>query len=91
MTEGEFEITEGTASKVVEVVVNQAKPGGWMAWYRMSTASYFSQVYGDFDFTRRDFYKCPSPLFVSREEAVDAARKNMGNSGGEIRLVRIEL
>jgi hypothetical protein len=92
MTQDEIiEVKEGIAQKATEVLINEPKPSGWMAWYRTHPHSYFSQVYTDFDFTKRDFYKCPAPLFVSKEEAIAAARKTMGNQGGEIRLVKVEL
>ena len=91
MTQNEIEIKEGIASKAAEVIVNQPKPSGWMAWYRLSPQTYFSQVYGNFDYSKRDFFKCPSPLFESREEAIAEARKTMKNEGGEIRLVKVDL
>jgi len=91
MTQDEIQINEGTALKATEVIVNEPKPSGWMAWYRISPQAYFSQVYGDFDYSRRNFFKCPPPLFESREEAIAQARKTMKNEGGEIRLVKVEL
>ena len=91
MTQDEIEIKEGIASKAAEVIVNQPKPSGWMAWYKLSPQAYFSQVYGNFDYSKRDFFKCPPPLFESREEAIAEARKTMKNEGGEIRLVKVEL
>ena len=86
-----IEIKEGTSQTSVEVIVNQPKPSGWMAWYRILPQAYFSQVYGNFDYSKRDFFKCPPPLFESREEAIAEARKTMKNEGGEIRLVKVEL
>jgi hypothetical protein len=91
MTQDVIEIKEGTASKATEVIINQPKPSGWMAWYRMSPQAYFSQVYGDFNYSERNFFKCPYPLFESRAEAISAAQKIMRNEGGEIRLVKVEL
>ena len=92
MTQDEIiEVKEGVAQKATEIIVNQPKPNGWMAWYRMSPQAYFSQVYTNFDYAKRDFFKCPAPLFESKEEAIAEARKAMRNEGGEIRLVKVEL
>lgn len=88
----EIEIKEGSVTQTAEVIIAEARPVGWMAWYRYSPTDYFSQVFDTPSIKiDRDYYRCPYPLFPTREDAIDAARYNLRERGGEVRVVRITL
>jgi hypothetical protein len=88
----EIEIKDGFAESAAEVHITAARPGGWMAWYRFSSTEYFNQVYDTPSLKLdRDYYRCPYPLFPTREAAIDAARHAMHERGGEVRLVKVNL
>lgn len=88
----EIEIKEASATNAAEIIINQARPGGWMAWYRFGQTDFFNQVYekpnNNMD---RDYYRCPYPLFTSRDDAIDAAKYQLRGRGGEIRVVQVTL
>lgn len=88
----EIEIKEGTAQAVCEVVITEARPSGWLAWYRYGANDTFMQAYdkpsGN---SERDHHRCPYPLFPSREDAIDAAKYYLRGRGGEVRVVKVTL
>ncbi len=87
----EIVVSQGVVSKAVEVHITEARPSGWMAWYRFSPSEYFMVAYGNFDHPARDAFRCPYPLFPTREDAIDAARQGMLERGGEVRVVQVTL
>ena len=87
----EIVVSQGVTSKAAEVLITEARPSGWMAWYRYSTSEYFMVAYGNFDNNQRDSYRCPYPLFPTREDAIEAARFSLRDRGGEVRVVQITL
>ncbi len=87
----EIVVSEGISSKAAEVIITEARPQGWLAWYRFSQSEYFNQACGNFDNSQRNCFRCPYPLFPTREDAIDAARQNMRERGGEIRVVQVTL
>ena len=92
MTEA-IEIKELPAAKAVEVILPIAKAQGWMAWAGTATGEsiYWMQVHAPFEPSgQRDPYRCPYPLFMSREDALSACAKALPN-GGQCRIVKIEL
>lgn len=87
----EIEIKEATALPSAEVLVQEARPEGWLGWYRSSPEVPFSMIYGTVDMSNRDSYRCPYPLMHSREDVIDAARKALNGRGGELRIVKVVL
>lgn len=91
-----IEIKDATASDAAEIVITMAKPTGWMAWYSGASPDYTGGQYWmqatlfvDLQ-NKRDPYRCPYPLFETRQEAIDACAKSLPN-GGQIRVVKITL
>lgn len=95
MTEA-IEVKDGSASDAAEIVITMARPSGWMAWYSYGSPDYmggklWTQATLFFDAAqKRDPYRCPYPLFETRQDAIDACAKSLPN-GGQIRVVRITL
>lgn len=88
----EIEVKEAAAEPAVEVLITEARPSGWMAWYRCGPSDYFNQVYDPPSLKLdRDYYRCPYPLFPTREDAIAAGRHAMRERGGELRVVQIRL
>ena len=88
----EIEIKEAVAQKSVEMIIPEARPSGWMAWYRFGQNDSFSQVFEKPGVHMdRDYHRCPYPLFATRDDAVDAARYIMRGHGGEVRVVQVTL
>jgi hypothetical protein len=87
----EIEIKETKASPSAEVLIQEARPEGWLGWYRYSPTDSFSPVYGTVDMSQRDYHRCPYPLMYSREDVIDAARKALNGRGGELRIVKVTL
>lgn len=87
----EIVVSEGISSKAAEVIITEARPQGWMAWYRFAPSEYFNQAYGNFDNSQRNYFRCPYPLFPTREDAIDAARAYLRERSGEIRVVQVTL
>lgn len=86
----EIELTEGSASPPVKALVQEAQAGGWIAWYRTSPQSSWSMVYDNNCANRiRDNYRCPHPLFPTKEEAIEAGKACFYGAGGELSLVRV--
>jgi hypothetical protein len=81
--------------KASEVLIPAAKSSGWMAWYSINRnsagAHYWSQAPCPYDpGTTRDPWRCPYPLFETRDAAIESCAKSLAN-GGTIRVVRIDL
>lgn len=90
MTDETIEIKEGSATPVTEIIISEPKPKGWLAFYRTTKESSFNIVYPT-DYTTRNWLACPSPLFVTREDAIDEVRRYAKHNGGEARLVMVTL
>ena len=79
---------------VTEVILPQAKSEGYMAWYCISNPGFsgvWTQAYpGVEPIGERDQYRCPYPLFVTREKAIEACGKMLPN-GGTCKIVKITL
>lgn len=92
----EIEVTELPPSAATEIVIQPAKAQGWMGWYSSATGDmqggqYWMQIYPSADAPNaRDPYRCPYPLFETREAAVNAGAKALSN-GGQLRIVKITL
>lgn len=87
----EIVFSDGVATKAAEVYITEARPSGWLAWYRFGPSDYFLAAYGNFDNHIRDSYRCPYPLFPTREDAIQAAREGLRERGGEVRVVQVTL
>jgi hypothetical protein len=86
----EIEVTEGSASPPAKVLVQDAQAGGWLAWYRTNSQSTWSMVYDNNSANKtRDSYRCPYPLFATKEEAIEAGKQCFYGAGGELSLVRV--
>lgn len=91
-----IEVKDSTASDAAEIIITPARASGWMAWYSSANPDhtggyYWMQGYGAPDLNgKRDPYRCPYPLFETRQDAIDACAKSMPN-GGQIRMVKITL
>ena len=87
-----IEIKEGQATQAAEVIITEARPSGWLAWFRFAPSDYFMQVYDTPSLKLdRDYYRCPYPLFPTKEIAIDAARHAMRERSGEVRIVKVTL
>lgn len=86
-----IEIKEGTSSAPAEVVIREATPTGYMAWYRPSNTSYFNNVISFKPNETKDYHRCPYPLFETREDAIEAAKYALHGTGGEVRIVKVTL
>jgi hypothetical protein len=74
-----------------EYIIPQAKAEGYMAWYspNINGPHYWSQAFGPVEpVGERDPYKCPYPLFPTREKAIEAASRTL-QQGGICKIVRI--
>lgn len=89
MSEPTIAVTDGSTADHAVVAIPEPQPSGWLAWSRFSAGEPWTFAYGDISL-QRDPYRCPSPLFETREAAIAAARKYMSR-GGEIRVVRVAL
>lgn len=87
----DIELTQATAKPAQTTIVQPPEPAGWMCWYRNSTTTYWSQVYDHRHNETRDYYRCPYPLFETRELAVESGRRCLGSTGGELKTVYIQL
>ena len=91
-----IEVKDASENAAEEIIIKTARPSGYMAWYSSATpdytgGQYWMQATLFFDASnKRDPYRCPYPLFESRQEAIDACAKSMPN-GGQIRVVKITL
>ena len=86
-------VIEVTPSKTEELRIPYAKAQGWMAFTSIGSdpdaMQVWSQVYGLHN-AERDMYRCPYPLFPTRDDAVAAAMKMLPN-GGSVKLFKVEL
>ncbi len=90
---GEIEIQEGVAGEAAELIVQPAKAEGWLAFYSMATGGpyYWMCAYPMYPAgVWADQHRCPNPLFLTREFAIDECRKHLPN-GGTIKLVKVAL
>lgn len=90
-----IEIIDSPAAVASEVIVIAAKAQGWMAWYATGSieSPYWMQMFpmdNPAGSRSRDHYRCPYPLFRTREDALEACEKALPN-GGKCRVVKIEL
>ena len=90
MTDETIEMKEGQASGPTEIIITEPRPKGWLAFYRSSPISSCTTIYPS-DYSTRNYHLCPTPLFVSKESAIDEIRKYAKEMGGEARLVMVTL
>lgn len=90
MTNKTVEIKESRADAPIEVVISEARPKGWMAFYRQNNSCNFTSLY-PIDYTNRDWFMCPSPLFETREDAIKEISRYAKGQGGEARIVLVTL
>lgn len=77
--------------QVEEAIVPQVKPSGWLLFIRYPNTMNWMYGYPDFDAGwTRDTIRWPYPLFKSKDEAMDKARKQLTN-GGDVKLFKIDL
>lgn len=86
-----IEISE-SVGEVKEVILPAAKAEGYMAWTSSACPPYYwSQAYMDAkDIGTADPYRCPYPLFPTREKAIEACARSLPN-GGTCKIVKITL
>ena len=86
----DIELTEVPESAPTELLVQKPKAGGYLAFYTCD-GDYWMQAcpmcpVGTWADTRR----FPYPLFQTKDEAIEQAKKSLPN-GGKIKLWKIEL
>ena len=86
----DIEVIENETPQPVELHVAKAKAGGYLCFYSCDS-DYWMQCtpmhpVGVWSDTRR----FPYPLFESKDDAIDTAKKYMPN-GGKVKLWRLEL
>ena len=92
MTQDEIVVSESIAASSVEVHITEARPAGFMAWYRYADHEYFNHVcYLPDQSLSRDYYRCPYPMFPSKQDAIEAAKFALHGRSGEIRIVQVTL
>lgn len=87
----DIEVTEGQATAAAQVIVTQPRPTGWMAFYRYDKTNYFSHASDPNLGTARNYFRCPYPLFETKDAAIEAAKYWLRDQGGEVRLVEVRL
>ena len=87
----DIELTQATAKPAQTTLISPPEAAGWLCWYRSSPTTYWSQVYEHQANQIRDYYRCPYPLFETREVAIESGRRCLGSSGGELKTVHIQL
>ncbi len=86
-----IDVEDVTASPATSVIVPEAQAGGYLGFYRSDrTISWNYISVFDPPGTIRDYYRTPYPLFESREQLIEHAKKMMPN-GGELRIVKVQL
>ena len=85
-----IEVQDILASPVAEVIISESRPTGCMGWYRTHPSTTFSLVYPTID-QNSDQYRCPYPLFPTREDVIEAAKRLSYGKGCELRIVRVML
>jgi len=76
---------------IEEVCLPKAKSGGWTMFYRYPDSSYWMHGIPPFDSNGiRDTIRFPYPLFMSKDEALDEARKRLAH-GGDVKLFKVDL
>ena len=74
-----------------EVMLPPVKSGGWMMFYKYPNSGHWMYGMPNFDpVGARDTIRFPHPLFMSREEAMDEARKRL-SYGGDVKLFKVDL
>lgn len=94
MTSPTIEVVEATP-KAAEHVVPVAKAAGWLAFHSPNPNADGTHCWQQATIPYdpgyvRDMYRCPYPLFATKQDALDSCAKSLSN-GGSIRLFRIEL
>ena len=88
----DIEVKESVAEATIEVHVREATPQGYIAFVRPNnTGTYFQWVTGFEPNELRDYYRCPYPLFESKEKAMEAVKKYLSGNGGEARIIKVTL
>ena len=87
----DIELTQATAKPAQTTLISPPEAAGWLCWYRTSTSTYWSNAYDHRINERRDYHRCPYPLFETREAALESGRRCLGSSGGELKTVHIQL
>jgi hypothetical protein len=72
-----------------EVIVPEAQPSGWLLFYRYPNTRAWSYGIPDYD-GNRDTIRYPYPLFKTKDEAMNQARKSLPH-GGDVKLFKIDL
>lgn len=77
---------------VKEIILSQAKAEGYMAWATSTQPPhYWVQAYmNSTDMGQNDPYRCPYPLFPTRELAIAACTRSLPH-GGTCKIVKIVL
>lgn len=89
---GVIDIQDEKGDVVQNVAIQQARPGGFLGFYRENAGMYWQQLYiwDAPGAPMRDFYRTPYPLCASRDEVIEEAKKKLPD-GGELKIVRIDL
>jgi hypothetical protein len=87
----DIEVSQATAKPAQTTLISPPEAAGWMCWYRTQTTTYWSNAYDHRFNESRDYLRCPYPLFETRELALEAGRRCLGSSGGELKTVHIQL
>ena len=76
---------------VEEVCLPQAKASGWIMFTRYPNTIHWMSAIPPFDPSfSRDTMCFPHPLFMSKEEAMEEARKRLP-PGGDVKLFKVDL
>ena len=87
----DIEVSQGPTTPAQTTIIQPPQAAGWMCWYRTASTTYWSQVYDHRTNETRDYYRCPYPLFETRELALESGRRCLGSTGGELKTVYIQL
>ena len=87
-----IEIIEVQSPVITEFKVQLPKAQGWTGFCTsdLNSPQMWLQLTPTYDPITRDVYRCPYPLFLTRESIIAAAEKNLVN-GGVLKLFKIEL
>ena len=95
MTTPAITVVDAPPVVATEMRIPPAKASGYMAWYSTNVdvdgQHYWMQATNAYDALQtRDPYRCPYPLFATREEAIASCAKSLSN-GGTVKIVGIDL
>jgi hypothetical protein len=88
MTQDEIKVKTITP-EIEEVIINKAQTIGWMLFIQYPNSSAWSMAYPDHD-NNRDTIRFPYPLFKSKDEAMENAKKRL-SYGGEAKFFKVDL